>query len=71
MGRQVVAAWDCILKRRPSDQELDALGRFVQQQLELLHREPQRLSNGNSPTRQVLINICQMLLNSNEFLYID
>lgn len=71
MGRQVVAAWDCILKRRPSDQELDALGRFVQQQLELLYREPQRLSNGNSPTRQVLINICQMLLNSNEFLYID
>jgi hypothetical protein len=71
IGRQIVVAWDTILHRRPSDNELGALGRFVQTQLELLYRQPERLSGGNSATRQVLVNVCQMLLSSNEFLYID
>ena len=71
LGRQVVAAWDCILHRAPTDQEIDAVGRFVAVQLDLLYRQPERLSSGNSAARQVLINICQMLLNSNEFLYVD
>jgi hypothetical protein len=39
--------------------------------LELLYREPQRLSSGSTPTSQVLTNICHMLLNTNEFLYVD
>jgi hypothetical protein len=43
----------------------------VAAQLDLLYRQPDRLSSGNSASRQVLINICQMLLNSNEFLYVD
>jgi hypothetical protein len=71
IGRQILVAWDTILHRRPSDNELGALGRFVQTQLELLCRQPERLSGGNSATRQVLVNVCQMLLSSNEFLYID
>jgi hypothetical protein len=71
MGQQIVAAWDRILHRGPTNQEIDAVGRFVQGQLDLLYRQPERLSSGNSATRQVLINICQMLLNSNEFLYVD
>jgi hypothetical protein len=71
LGRQIVEAWVTILNRAPSDQELDAVGRFVASQLELLYRQPERLSGGNSATRQILVNVCQMLLNSNEFLYID
>ena len=71
LGRQIVVAWTTVLNRPPSDQELDALGRFVQAQLELIYRQPERLSGGNSATRQILVNVCQMLLNSNEFLYID
>jgi hypothetical protein len=71
LGRQVVAAWGCILHRAPTEQETDAVGRFVAAQLDLLYRQPDRLSSGNSASRQVLINICQMLLNSNEFLYVD
>lgn len=71
LGPQVVAAWNAILHRDPTDQEIDAVGKFVTAQLDLLYRQPNRLSSGNSATRQVLINICQMLLNSNEFLYVD
>jgi hypothetical protein len=71
LGQQIVVAWDLILHRPPTDQELDAVGRFVPGQFDLLYRQPERLSSGNSAARQVLINICQMLLNSNEFLYVD
>ena len=71
LGRRIVGAWQHLLRRAPNDQELDAVGRFVQSQLDLLHRQPERLSSGNSISDQVLVNICQMLLNSNEFLYID
>ena len=71
LGRRIVAAWHHIYHRAPNDQELDAVGRFVQNQIDLLHRQPERLSNGSGIADQVMINICQMLLNSNEFLYID
>ena len=71
LGRQIIAAWKHILHRFPADQELAVLSRFVPAQLELLYREPQRLSSGSTPTSQVLTNICHMLLNSNEFLYVD
>jgi len=71
LGHQIIAAWKHILHRAPSDEELAVLARFVPAQLELLYREPQRLSNGSTPTLQVLTNICHMLLNTNEFLYAD
>lgn len=71
IGKQIVAAWRLLLKRSPNLDELHAVGQFVPRQLELIHREPQRLSQGVSASRQVVINICQMLLNSNEFLYVD
>jgi hypothetical protein len=71
LGLQIIAAWKHILHRFPTDKELAVLSRFVPAQLELLYREPQRLSSGSTPTSQVLTNICHMLLNTNEFLYVD
>jgi hypothetical protein len=71
LGHQIIAAWKHILHRFPTDKELAVLSRFVPAQLELLYREPQRLSSGSTPTSQVLTNICHMLLNTNEFLYVD
>jgi hypothetical protein len=47
------------------------LQRFVMSQLELIQREPGRVPAGSTARRQVLINVCQMLINSNEFLYVD
>jgi hypothetical protein len=71
LGHQIIAAWKHILHRFPTDKELAVLSRFVPAQLELLYRAPQRLSSGSTPTSQVLTNICHMLLNTNEFLYVD
>ena len=71
IGKQINVAWRLLLKRPPSVDELHTVGQFVPRQLELIHREPQRLSQGVSASRQVVINVCQMLLNSNEFLYVD
>ena len=71
ISTQIIVAWQLLLKRPPSQDELHAIGQFVPRQLELIHREPQRLSQGVNASRQVVINVCQMLLNSNEFLYVD
>ncbi|MFN7625314.1 MAG: DUF1553 domain-containing protein, partial [Pirellula sp.] len=71
ISTQIIVAWQLLLKRPPNQDELHAIGQFVPRQLELIHREPQRLSQGVNASRQVVINVCQMLLNSNEFLYVD
>ncbi len=68
---QVVAAWNQVLLRAPSEQELLSTIHFAGGQLELMHDDPSLISAGSSAGLQVLTNICQMLINSNEFLYID
>ncbi len=45
--------------------------RFASEQLTLMSRDSQGTLPGRSPGQQVLVNVCQMLINSNEFLYIE
>ena len=71
LAHQIHIAWNLILRRDPTQEEIQALKSFVGRQLEILYRDPQRVPPGSSPTQQVLVNVCQMLINSNEFLYID
>jgi hypothetical protein len=71
LPHQLQAAWKMILHREPSAEEMAVLQRFVTSQLELVQREPGRVPAGSTARRQVLINVCQMLINSNEFLYVD
>jgi hypothetical protein len=71
LPHQLQAAWKMILHREPSAEEMAVLQRFVMSQLELIQREPGRVPAGSTARRQVLINVCQMLINSNEFLYVD
>ncbi|MFM2003964.1 MAG: hypothetical protein RI963_3390 [Planctomycetota bacterium] len=71
LPHQLQAAWKMILHREPSAEEMAVLQRFVTSQLELIQREPGRVPAGSTARRQVLINVCQMLINSNEFLYVD
>jgi hypothetical protein len=71
LAHQIHIAWNLILRRDPTHEEIQALKSFVGRQLEILYRDPQRVPPGSSPTQQVLVNVCQMLINSNEFLYID
>ncbi len=68
---QVTRAWQLALVRTPSAEELQAATNFAAAQLTELARDKRGVAAGGSPERQVLVNLCQMLLNSNEFLYVD
>jgi hypothetical protein len=68
---QVIAAWSQILLRPPTEDELATVYPFVTQQLTLFHEAPDRVLPGSNARQQILINLCQALLSSNEFLYIE
>ena len=67
----VVAAWRLAYTRDPTPSELAAIASFASEQLTTLRADPSKLVEGRSPPQQVLINICQVLLSSNEFLTIE
>ena len=68
---QVVRAWQLALGRTPTVQELNVVNAFLNKQLTFLNEHPEQQKDKRTPTQQVLTNLCQSLLNSNEFLYID
>jgi hypothetical protein len=68
---QIIAAWQLVLARAPTESELTRVSEFARQQLTAMYLDTQAVPTGASPGLQVLTNICQMLINSNEFLYID
>ncbi len=68
---QIAAAWEIILSRSPSDDELHTALEFAEAQLVLMARERGGVMQGRSPSHQVLVNLCQMLISSNEFVYIE
>ncbi len=68
---QIVQAWQHLLGRSPRPAEFELAVQFSRNQLEELYAAPAPLPEGITPVRQVLINICQALMTSNEFLYIE
>jgi len=67
----VVAAWRLAFARDPSPAELAEAARFIESQLATLKSDATKVPEGRSPQRQVLVNLCQVLLGSNEFLSIE
>ena len=65
------AAWQRAFYREPSPDERKVLADFITQQLEYIRKHPGKLPKGVSPEKQVLTNLCQVLMSSNEFLYVD
>ena len=65
---QIRAAWQRILCRLPSEQELKDATEFVQTQTEDLAQQPDMQTVA---ARHALASLCQVLLGSNEFLYVD
>lgn len=65
---QIIAAWKFVLNRAPGDDEME----FARQHLK---SQSQRFKhNGTadpSPEFQALTSLCHVLLNGNEFLYVD
>jgi hypothetical protein len=71
LPKQVASAWELAYLRPPTTQELQVAMQFVANQLNELHQDDRGTPSGVTAGRQVLINLCQVLLNSNEFIYID
>jgi hypothetical protein len=67
----VVRAWRWAYARFPSREELQSACAFIATQRDYLRRHPQHTAPGRTPETQALANLCQALLNSNEFLYVD
>jgi mono/diheme cytochrome c family protein len=61
-------AWELIYSRTPSDSEIADAEQFLTEQLELLKT---RAGKEDDPQLQAIASLCQVLLSSNEFLYVD
>ncbi|MBX7165739.1 MAG: PSD1 and planctomycete cytochrome C domain-containing protein [Pirellulales bacterium] len=70
LGR-VVQAWQQAYCRRPATDELAAAASFLRRQTDYLSEHAESLAAGQSAEHQALTNLCQVLLSSNEFLYVD
>ena len=68
--QHLVTAWQKVYLRRPSREELELAIQFVNEQIQEMTLHPRALPGNVSPAQQSLINLCQALLTSNEFLYV-
>ena len=67
----VIAAWRLAYARDPRPEELEAAGHFARTQMATLQEVDGTVAEGRSPSQQLLVNLCQVLLSSNEFLSIE
>jgi mono/diheme cytochrome c family protein len=68
---QIVRAWQLALCREPSADEVQLAVNFIAHQVETLQRNPTGIPKDRTATRQAMTSLCQTLLSSNEFLYIE
>jgi mono/diheme cytochrome c family protein len=68
---QIVRAWQLALCREPTQDELSLGIAFLARQMETLHRNSAMIPKGRSASRQAMTSLCQTLLSSNEFLYVE
>ena len=71
LKRQFDRAWQLALCRKPTADERRLSLDFAAKQLRYLKANPSQLPKKVPATQQVLTNLCQVLLSSNEFLYVD
>jgi hypothetical protein len=68
---QIVRAWQLAYCRKPTADELQLATGFLAKQLDLLRANEENVPDGRTAARQAMTNLCQVLLGSNEFLYVD
>ncbi|MDA1163314.1 MAG: PSD1 and planctomycete cytochrome C domain-containing protein [Planctomycetota bacterium] len=68
---QIVKAWELALCRPPEAEELQLAVTFVGQQISTFQTTKVALPDKRTASQQAIIDLCQTLLSSNEFLYID
>lgn len=68
---QIVRAWELSYCRQPTSDELTLAVNFVSRQIETMNESPATIPSGRTIVRQAITNLCQSLLTSNEFLYLE
>jgi hypothetical protein len=68
---RIVSAWRLAYSREPELGEFQMAAKFVANQLQTLRFNPVAIPSGRTAAQQALINLCQVLLSSNEFLYVE
>ncbi len=68
---RIVQAWRLAFSRDPDIEEFELAIRFVARQLETMHADPEAIPSGRTAAQQALTNLCQTLMSSNEFLYVE
>lgn len=68
---QLQLAWRLALCRQPTHDELRLSWDYAATQLRELQQDPNGIAAGSSAGKQVLVNFCHALMNSNEFVYSD
>jgi len=68
---QIVRAWELAYCRKPTRDELPLAVEFVSRQIETMNEPPGAIPDGRTIVRQSMTNLCQTLLTSNEFLYLE
>lgn len=66
----LVAAWQAAYCRPPQQQELELAVQFINDQCREMALSPRPLPDNIAASQQAFANLCQVLLTSNEFLYI-
>ncbi len=67
----VVRAWQLAYLRVPTRDELSAACAFLDGQIDYLRLHPGHAVAGRTAEMQALANLCQALVSSNEFIYVD
>ena len=67
---QVTRAWQLAYCRNPESDELVTSMTFLADQIGYLHSHRDRIPAGLTESQQALTDLCQVLLTSNEFLYV-
>jgi len=67
----VARAWELAYSRPPAREELQLASDFISRQRAYLQLHPSNAPAGRTSETQALVNLCQALLSSNEFLYVD
>lgn len=71
LAAQASYAFEQTLCRKPTSDELEMVVKFIGNQLEYLQQHPGQMPKGVSNAKQTITNLCQALMSSNEFLYVD
>ncbi len=64
-------AWQLALCRKPDANELKLAAEFLAGQIDFIDQNSVALPDGRTASQQALIDLCQALMTSNEFLYVE